>query len=57
MLPFVDFHQWEVETINADVKGKSFEQWCDYVARAHCGRFVDDPKLIGYFYCDWLFLL
>ena len=52
MLPFVDFHQWEVETINADVKGKSFAQWCDYVARAHCGRFVDDPKLIGYFYCD-----
>ena len=52
MLPFVDFHQWEVETLNADVKGKSFAQWCDYVARAHCGRFVDDPKLIGYFYCD-----
>jgi hypothetical protein len=52
MLPFVDFHQWEVETINADVKGKSFKEWCDYVARAHCGRFVDDPKLIGYFYCD-----
>lgn len=52
MLPFVDFHQWEVETINADVKGKSFAQWCDYVARAHCGRFADDPKLIGYFYSD-----
>ncbi|MHC4517714.1 MAG: agarase, partial [Planctomycetota bacterium] len=52
MLPFVDFHQWEVETINADVKGESFAQWCDYVARAHCGRFADDPKLIGYFYSD-----
>jgi hypothetical protein len=52
MLPFVDFHQWEVETINPDVKGKSFAEWCDYVARAHCGRFADDRKLIGYFYSD-----
>lgn len=52
MLPFVDFHQWEVETINPDVKGKSFSEWCDYVARAHCGRFADDRKLIGYFYSD-----
>jgi hypothetical protein len=52
MLPFVDFHQWEVETIHPDVKGKGFAAWCDYVARAHCGRFADDPKLIGYFYSD-----
>nr|MBC8218848.1 agarase [Planctomycetota bacterium] len=52
MLPFVDFHQWEVETRNPDFYSKGFEQWCDYVARAHCGRLADDPKLIGYFYCD-----
>jgi hypothetical protein len=52
MLPFVDFHQWEVETINPDFHSKGFEEWCDYVARAHCGRLADDPKLIGYFYCD-----
>ncbi len=60
MLPFVDFHQWEVETKNPDFHSKGFEQWCDYVARAHCGRFADDPKLIGYFYCDcptWVHIL
>jgi hypothetical protein len=52
MLPFVDFHQWEVETRNPDVNSKGFEEWCDYVARAACSRFADDPKLIGYFYSD-----
>ncbi len=52
MLPFVDFHQWEAETRNPDFYSKGFEEWCDYVARAHCGRLADDPKLIGYFYCD-----
>lgn len=52
MLPFVDFHQWENETKHPDIHGKGFEDWCDYVARAHCGRFADDPKLIGYFYSD-----
>ena len=52
MLPFVDFHQWEAETRNPDFYSRGFEQWCDYVARAHCGRLADDPKLIGYFYCD-----
>jgi hypothetical protein len=52
MLPFVDFHQWENETKNPDIYGRGFEEWCDYVARAECGRFADDPKLIGYFYSD-----
>lgn len=52
MLPFVDFHQWEIETRNPDIKSKGFEEWCDYVARAYCSRFCDDPKLIGYFYSD-----
>ena len=52
MLPFVDFHQWEIETRNPDIKSKGFEEWCDYVARAECGRFANDSKLIGYFYSD-----
>lgn len=52
MLPFVDFHQWENETKHPDINGRGFEDWCDYVARAECGRFADDPRLIGYFYSD-----
>jgi len=52
MLPFADFHQWEVETRNPDLYSKDFENWCDYVARSHCARFADDPKFIGYFYID-----
>jgi hypothetical protein len=52
MLPFADFHQWEVETRHPDLFSDDFEQWCDYVARAECSRFADDPKLIGYFYLD-----
>ena len=52
MLPFVDFHQWENETRHPDIYGRGFEDWCDYVARAECGRLADDPKLIGYFYSD-----
>jgi hypothetical protein len=52
MLPFVDFHQWENETRNPDIHGRGFEDWCDYVARAECGRLADDPRLIGYFYSD-----
>jgi len=52
MLPFVDFHQWENETKHPDIHGRGFEDWCDYVARAECGRLADDPKLIGYFYSD-----
>lgn len=52
MLPFADFHQWEAETRYPDFFSQDFEDWCDYVARAHCGRLADDPKLIGYFYID-----
>jgi hypothetical protein len=52
MLPFADFHQWEAETRLPDLLSTDFEEWCDYVARAHCTRFADDPKLIGYFYVD-----
>lgn len=35
-----------------DFFSPGFRDWCDYVARAHCARMVDDPKLIGYFYID-----
>ena len=52
MLPFADFHQWEVETRNPDFFSSGFEDWCDYVARDHCCRLKDDPTLIGYFYLD-----
>ncbi|MHC4399600.1 MAG: agarase [Planctomycetota bacterium] len=52
MLPFTDFHQWEVETRNPDLWSPDFETWCDYVARAECAQRADDPNLIGYFYVD-----
>lgn len=51
-LPFADFHQWEAETRYPDFKSSEFAEWCDYVAREHCARMKDDPKLIGYFYID-----
>ncbi len=51
-LPFADFHQWEAETRYPDFKSPEFAEWCDYVAREHCARMKDDPKLIGYFYID-----
>jgi hypothetical protein len=52
MLPFADFHQWDVETIYPDFYSKGFEEWCDYVARDDASRLADDPNLIGYFYID-----
>ena len=52
LLPFAETHQWEIETRQPDVYSQGFEDWCDYVARAHCARMRDDPKLIGYFYVD-----
>lgn len=51
-LPFADFHQWEAETRYPDFSSPEFAEWCDYVAREHCARMADDPKLIGYFYID-----
>ncbi len=51
-LPFADFHQWEAETRHPDLASPEFADWCDYVAREHCARMADDPKLIGYFYLD-----
>ncbi|HEY6169493.1 MAG TPA: agarase [Verrucomicrobiae bacterium] len=52
LLPFSEIHQWEAETRHPDFFSKDFEDWCDYVARSHCGRMAGDPKLMGYFYCD-----
>jgi len=51
-LPFADFHQWEAETRHPDFDAREFADWCDYVAREHCARMKDDPRLIGYFYID-----
>ncbi len=51
-LPFADFHQWDAEVRHADFKAPEWAEWCDYVAREHCARMKDDPKLIGYFYLD-----
>lgn len=52
LLPFTEAHQWEVETRYPDVFSEDFAEWCDCVAREQCARLADDPKLIGYFYCD-----
>lgn len=51
-LPFADFHQWEAETRYPDFASAEFAVWCDHVAREHCARMAEDPKLIGYFYVD-----
>jgi hypothetical protein len=52
LLPFAEIHEWEAGTRHPDFFSTDFEDWCDYVARAHCARMADDPKLIGYFYSD-----
>jgi hypothetical protein len=52
MLPFTELHQWDFETRLPDLFSKTWEDWCDYVARDHCARMRDDPLLIGYFYSD-----
>ena len=52
LLPFIESHQWEVETRLPDIRSKGFAEWCDYVARDQCARMKDDAKLIGYFFTD-----
>jgi len=52
MLPFIESHQWEIETRLPDIKSKGFKEWCEYVARDQCARLKNDPKLIGYFFSD-----
>ena len=52
MLPFTESHQWEQHTRHFDFYSTEWEEWCDYVARAHCAEMSDEPNLIGYFYSD-----
>lgn len=52
LLPFIETHQWNRWHRNPDIMDTSFEDWCDYVARSHCGRLRDEKNLIGYFYSD-----
>lgn len=52
LLPFIESHQWEIETRLPDIRSKGFAEWCDYVARDQCARMKDDPNLIGYFFTD-----
>ncbi len=58
MIPIAETHYWDSENRHPDFTSSAFEDWCDYLARAHCVRFRDDPKLIGYYFTDcptWTF--
>jgi len=52
LLPFIESHQWEIETRLPKIDSKEFAEWCDYVARDQCSRLREDKNLIGYFYTD-----
>ena len=52
LLPFIESHQWEIETRLPKIDSPGFAEWCDYVARDQCVRYRDDKRLIGYFYTD-----
>jgi len=52
MLPFTESHQWEQHTRHFDYHNSEWEDWCEYVARAHCAELSWDQNLIGYFYSD-----
>lgn len=52
LLPFLESHQWEIETRLPDLDSTGFAEWCDWVARDQCARLREDPRLIGYFYAD-----
>jgi hypothetical protein len=52
MLPFIESHQWEIETRLPKIDSPGFAEWCDYVARDQCVRYREDSQLIGYFYSD-----
>ncbi|MEO1013410.1 MAG: agarase [Bacteroidota bacterium] len=52
MLPFTESHQWEQHTRHFNFNNPEWEEWCDYIARAHCAEMSEDPNLIGYFYSD-----
>ncbi len=52
LLPFTESHQWEQFSRHYDFYSSEWEEWCDYVARAHVAELSEDPNLIGYFYSD-----
>jgi len=52
LLPFTESHQWEKHTVHYDFRSKDWQEWCDYVARSHCGELSEEKNLIGYFYSD-----
>jgi len=52
MLPFTESHQWQQHTRHFDFYSREWEDWCEYVARAHCAEMSEDPNLVGYFYSD-----
>ncbi len=52
LLPFTESHQWEKHTVHYDFRSDDWKDWCDYVARAHCGELAEERNLIGYFYSD-----
>ena len=52
MLPFTESHQWEQHTRHFDFNSPEWEEWCEYIARAHCAEMSEDPNLVGYFYSD-----
>ncbi|MBM3798301.1 MAG: hypothetical protein FJW31_30650 [Acidobacteria bacterium] len=39
LLPFIESHQWEIETRLPKIDSPGFAEWCDYVARDQCVRF------------------
>jgi len=52
LIPFTESHQWDQFSRHYDFFSSAWEDWCDYVARAHVADKSDDPNLIGYFYSD-----
>ena len=52
LLPFTESHQWDKFSQHYDYFSSDWEEWCDYVARAHVVELCEDPNLIGYFYSD-----
>ena len=52
LLPFTEAHQWEQHTRHFDFQGSQWQEWVDYVARAHCSEPSEAPNLTGSFYSD-----
>ena len=52
MLPFRESLHWLQHTRHFDFNSPEWEEWCEYIARAHCAEMSEDPNLVGYFYSD-----